>query len=388
MKKILLILAVALLLEIPSVYATDETENVEINTEDIISTQMDELNVSNFITKSKEYSGEFMEDIDIGELLQSAISGNINNDTFFKKIVNLFGKEIKSTIKILGSILIIIIIHSILKSISDGLENKSISQIAFYVQYILIVTIVLTNFSDIISLIKESIQNMTSFTNLLIPIMMTLIITTGSVTTATIIQPILVFMISLIGNFINNIAIPIVLVSTALGIVSKISNKVQIDRLAKRLKSSTIWIIGVILTLFVTLVSVDGTLSSSVDAVTSKTAKAAVSNLIPVVGKILGDAVDSVIGCSSILKNAVGIVGVIIILAISIGPIIKLLLFMAIYYIGAAICEPIADEKVVKLLDTMGDTFKILLGLMFSMSTMIIIGTTLIVKISNSGGIT
>ena len=61
---------------------------------------------------------------------------------------------------------------------------------------------------------------------------------------------------------------------------------------------------------------------------------------------------------------------------------------MAIYYIGAAICEPIADEKVVKLLDTMGDTFKILLGLMFSMSTMIIIGTTLIVKISNSGGIT
>ena len=78
----------------------------------------------------------------------------------------------------------------------------------------------------------------------------------------------------------------------------------------------------------------------------------------------------------------------IIILAISIGPIIKLLLFMAIYYIGAAICEPIADEKVVKLLDTMGDTFKILLGLMFSMSTMIIIGTTLIVKISNSSGIT
>ena len=324
----------------------------------------------------------------INEILSSAISGKIDNTKLWTGTLKIFGKELQNAITILGSIILIIIINSILNCITEGLENKSISQIAFYVQYILIVTIVLTNFSDIISLIKESIQNMTSFTNLLIPIMMTLIITTGSVTTATIIQPILVFMISLIGNFINNIAIPIVLVSTALGIVSKISNKVQIDRLAKRLKSSTIWIIGVILTLFVTLVSVDGTLSSSVDAVTSKTAKAAVSNLIPVVGKILGDAVDSVIGCSSILKNAVGIVGVIIILAISIGPIIKLLLFMAIYYIGAAICEPIADEKVVKLLDVMGDTFKILLGLMFSMSTMIIIGTTLIVKISNSGSIT
>ena len=345
-----------------------------------------QLGVTDFIEQSEKYTSGTFENLDINEILSSAISGKIDNTKLWTGTLKIFGKELQNAITILGSIILIIIINSILNCITEGLENKSISQIAFYVQYILIVTIVLTNFSDIISLIKESIQNMTSFTNLLIPIMMTLIITTGSVTTATIIQPILVFMISLIGNFINNIAIPIVLVSTALGIVSKISNKVQIDRLAKRLKSSTIWIIGV--TLFVTLVSVDGTLSSSVDAVTSKTAKAAVSNLIPVVGKILGDAVDSVIGCSSILKNAVGIVGVIIILAISIGPIIKLLLFMAIYYIGAAICEPIADEKVVKLLDTMGDTFKILLGLMFSMSTMIIIGTTLIVKISNSGSIT
>ena len=355
---------------------------------EVMDNQKMQLGVTDFIEQSEKYTSGTFENLDINEILSSAISGKIDNTKLWTGTLKIFGKELQNAITILGSIILIIIINSILNCITEGLENKSISQIAFYVQYILIVTIVLTNFSDIISLIKESIQNMTSFTNLLIPIMMTLIITTGSVTTATIIQPILVFMISLIGNFINNIAIPIVLVSTALGIVSKISNKVQIDRLAKRLKSSTIWIIGVILTLFVTLVSVDGTLSSSVDAVTSKTAKAAVSNLIPVVGKILGDAVDSVIGCSSILKNAVGIVGVIIILAISIGPIIKLLLFMAIYYIGAAICEPIADEKVVKLLDTMGDTFKILLGLMFSMSTMIIIGTTLIVKISNSGSIT
>ena len=210
--------------------------------------------MTNFIKQSEKYTSGTFENLDINEILSSAISGKIDNTKLWTGTLKIFGKELQNAITILGSIILIIIINSILNCITEGLENKSISQIAFYVQYILIVTIVLTNFSDIISLIKESIQNMTSFTNLLIPIMMTLIITTGSVTTATIIQPILVFMISLIGNFINNIAIPIVLVSTALGIVSKISNKVQIDRLAKRLKSSTIWIIGVILTLFVTLV--------------------------------------------------------------------------------------------------------------------------------------
>lgn len=359
---------------------------VEANNE-VMKSQEDSVGVTDFLQESEKYTENVFDDIDLNELLTSAISGKVDNNKIFKNVLKIFGSEIKSSITILFSIIVIIIINSILNCITEGLKNKSVSQIAYYVQYILIVTIVLTNFSSIINMIKESINNMTDFTNMLIPIMMTLIVTTGSVTSATILQPILVFMITLIGNFINNVAIPIVLVSTALGIISKISNKVQIDRLAKRLKSSTIWIIGIILTLFVTLVSVDGTLSSSVDAVTSKTAKAAVSNLIPVVGKILGDAVDSVMGCSNILKNAIGIIGVVIVIAISITPIIKLLILMAIYYIGSAICEPIADEKVVKLLDQMGDTFKILLALMCSMSVMIIIGTTLVINISNSGSI-
>lgn len=355
---------------------------------DIMKSQQESVGVNDFIKSSSKYTTDVFSDIDLNEILNSAISGNVDNKKLVKGIWKIFGSELQDSITVLGSIIIIIILNSILNCITEGLENKTVSQIAFYVQYILIVTIVLGNFSTVIESVKQTITNMTNFTNMLIPIMMTLIITTGSVTTATIMQPVLVFMTSLIGNFITNVAIPITLVSTALGIISKISNKVQVDRLAKRLKSSTIWIIGVILTIFVTVLSINGNLSGSVDAVTSKTAKAAVSNLIPIVGKILGDTVDSVIGCSGILKNAVGYIGVIVVLAISITPIIKLLLLMAIYYIGAAICEPIADEKIVKLLDQMADTFKMLLAFTASMSVMIIIGTTLVIKISNAGSIT
>lgn len=355
--------------------------------DNIMKTQEDSLGITDFIQESNSYTSDVFNDMDLNEIFNSAISGSVDNKKIVKNVCKIFGQEIQNAISIFASILVIVVINSILNCITEGLENKSVSKIAFYVQYILIVTIILTNFSSIIQSIKESVNNMNSFTNMLVPIMMTLIITTGSVTTASIIQPIIVFMITMIGNFINNIAIPLILVSTALGIVSKISDKIQVGRLAKQIKSSTIWIIGIILTIFVTVVSVNGNLSSSVDAVTAKTAKAAVSNLIPVVGKILGDAVDSVIGCSNILKNAIGIIGVVVVIAISIMPIVKLLLLMGIYYLGAAICEPIADTKIVQLLDQMGDTFKVLLALVCSMSVMIIIGTTLIIKISNAGGI-
>ena len=100
--------------------------------------------------------------------------------------------------------------------------------------------------------------------------------------------------------------------------------------------------------------------------------------------KYYGDAVETVLGCTNVLKNAVGFVGVIIIISICVVPIIKLLTLMTFYYIGAALCEPIADEKIVKLLEQIGGTFKLFLGIMVSVSVMLIIGITLVVKITNS----
>lgn len=100
--------------------------------------------------------------------------------------------------------------------------------------------------------------------------------------------------------------------------------------------------------------------------------------------KFCGDAVDSVIGCSAILKNAVGIIGVIVITGICIIPIIKLVVLMAIYYIGSALCEPIADKKIIELLEQMGDTFKIMLSVLCCISVMLVIGVTLVINISNS----
>lgn len=357
----------------------------EISSQDILQSQQDELNISSFIKEAQKYTESTFEEININELFTSAITGKIDNNTIFKSIINLIGKEVLDCTTVLGSILVIIVIHSILKSISEGLENKSISQITYYVQYILIVTLIMKNFADVLQMVKTSIQNLVGFMNSLVPLLITLMLTTGNFASAGILEPIILFIITFIGNFITTILLPFVLISTALAIVSKVSSKIQVDKLSKFFNSTVIWILGVVLTLFVGVISVEGSLSSTVDGITAKTTKAAVSNFIPVVGKILGDAVDTVIGCSNILKNAVGIVGVIVVISICVGPIIKLAILMGLYYLTGALCQPIADEKIVKLLEEMGNTFKMLLAIMCSVSVMLIVGTTLVLKITNSG---
>ena len=279
--KILLLL---IIICIPTI-SLAQTETIEQS--EILESQQKTLNISSFIEEAKKYSSNVYKDIDFNELFNLAITGNINNKTIINNILKILGKEIVGSVAVIGSIILIIIIHSIFKSLSEGSENKTISQITYYIQYILIVTLIMTNFSNILIMIKESIQNLVGFMNNLIPILITLMLTTGNIVSANLMQPIILFIITFIGNFITTIIIPLVLIATALGIISKISDKIQIDKLSKFLKSSVVWILGVILTIFVGLISVEGSLSSSVDGITAKTTKAAVSSFIPVVGKIL-----------------------------------------------------------------------------------------------------
>ncbi len=352
--------------------------------QEILNEQIDSLGINNFLNASKKYTENVFPDLDIVSLFNNSLNGDISNTFSIKNVGEIFLNELNIAISLLISILIIIIVHSIFKAIAENLENTSVSQIIYFIEYLIIVTVTINYFLNILNITKESINNVVNFINLLIPLLITLMLTTGTLVSTTAIQPILIFMINFIGNFINLYLIPLLLISMSISIVSNFSDKVQIERISKFFKSSIVWILGIILTVFTCTLSLEGTLTSTVDGLTAKTAKAAVSNFIPVVGKIMGDTVDSVIGCGNVLKNAVGLIGVIIIIGIVLIPIIKILVMWLSFKLTAAVCEVVADVKIIKLLDQIADGYKILLAMLFSVSVMFIIGITLVIKITNS----
>ena len=166
--KILLLL---IIICIPTI-SLAQTETIEQS--EILESQQKTLNISSFIEEAKKYSSNVYKDIDFNELFNSAITGNINNKTIINDILKILGKEIVGSVAVIGSIILIIIIHSILKAFTENLENESVSQITYYIQYILIVTLIMANFSTIISGIKDSIANLTGFINCLVPILLAL----------------------------------------------------------------------------------------------------------------------------------------------------------------------------------------------------------------------
>lgn len=289
-KKILIFSTIIMFLTGKGCLAATDTSKSDFNYS--ISNEKSKFGINGFLSDSQKYVNDA--DFDISDIFTNTLEGKFDNNKIIKYCLNLFGEDFKKAITSIAGIVIVIIITAIMKSISENLGNESTGKIAFYVEYILVVLILMKNFAEIVGKTRETIQNATAFSNSLIPLLATLIIATGKINSAGVIEPILLLIVSFINNVISNLVIPIVLASTALGIISKISDDVKVDKISKFIKKGTIWGISTALTLFITIASLEGGLTSNLDNVTKKAGKSVLSVAVPVVGNILGSAIDTI----------------------------------------------------------------------------------------------
>lgn len=329
--------------------------------EDVYSEVSEGFRISEFTREAKKYTKDNFPEFDLDIFIKDSVKGQADLNFLKKAFARFLGEELTSGIKLMTTVLILIIIGTVCKSIMENLSDSDTLKFVNYIQYILISTVLIDSFLEILNLTQNTITKLTSFMNLLVPLFITLVLTTGNIVTTNVFQPILLFSINFITNFANNFLIPLLLISISLTITSSILEKGQLDGISKFLKSGIVWVLGIILTVFTSFLSLEGSLSSSVDGFTSKTTKAAVGNLIPIFGKILGDGLDSVLGCCNILKNTVGVLGSLIIVFIVLIPIIKITVYCVCFKITAILGETLADTRCVKLISGLADGYKILL---------------------------
>ncbi len=367
-KKILLII---LILITSSAYASE----VEI------------FDISNFADTMKSFNNELIDE-DYEELINNMKQGNFKFD--YKKVIGNIGdfliKEIKSNIGLAIQIVLISLIMGLLDNLKSSFSSDGVSQIAFYVCYILLITLLVSSFTNIYTISKEFLAEITTFMNVLTPIIIGLIASTGGITVSSMIYPAIAFFSQFVTLFINNFLLPVSMICFALNVVTNVSNKISVSRVAKFLRSSSMWILGIILTLFVGIVSLEGTVASSVDSVTVKTAKFLFSGSIPVVGKLLGDSVDTILGSTLIIKDAIGFVGIAVLFGLALVPIIKVLVVISIYSVTGAIIQPFADERICKCISGTAEAGGVILSMLITVCVMFMIGTVMLLKFSRFTG--
>ena len=137
------------------------------------------------------------------------------------------------------------------------------------------------------------------------------------------------------------------------------------------------------LTIFLGVMSLETSISSSVDSLAIKATTSAVSNFVPVVGKFFSDSFETVVGASKIIGNIGGVLGIIAIFIIAVSPIIKIVCISAIYNVFSALLEPVCkDSKILEVLNNFASIYKVMIGIMIGVSIMFIISMGIIINIS------
>ena len=316
---------------------------------------------------------ELINDLDPVSYIKNYITtgkGNLSFSKICDAVISLLFKEVKTVLSMCITIVVIGIICSPIKNLQSAFSSDSISEIAFYACYALMIIVLTRTFIISLDLAKDIITEISGFMSKLLPILVVMLGVAGGFTESATMDPIVLGTTIIIPKIYLNIILPLILITFVLQFTNNISTEPKISNLCSLVKSAVLWIQGLILTVYIGLLTVRGITASTIDAVALKTAKFTIDNFIPIVGKTFSDAITSVAGYSLIIKNAIGSVGLIVLILIIIYPIIKIFLSSIILKISSSLLEPIADKRITKAVFSAGDSLVLILSSVLCVSLM------------------
>jgi len=344
-----------------------------------VNSVADELDMNSLINTLKEYTND---EINIEGMAQDLITGKgIDYGVVGDFALDKLFYEVRFSLKTAVSVLIVIIIMAIIKGIELE-KDSTVSKVTSLVGFLVIVTMLLNSYFTIVKVFTDTVGLITGVMEIVSPFMLAILIATGEITTSGIIGPVLLFVTSLIGVVISYIILPLLTASLVFKIISNMSDEIKVDKLSKIFSSTAMWTIGIIFTLFLGIMELEGSVTTSIDEVAVKTTQVAVSNLVPVIGKFVSDSLDVVMGASEIIGKSVGIIGIVIIILGCLIPIIKIILCSFGCFVLSAFSELLnTDSKITDLCGAISKQYKTLLGIMVGVIVTFVIAIGVIINL-------
>lgn len=216
------------------------------------------------------------------------------------------------------------------------------------------------------------------------PIVITTLLTSGAIVSASVFEPALITIVEIAVMVIQTLFIPLVMISTAMNIVNNLSDQFKTQRMVKFMNQCVKWGLSIMLTVFVSVAGIQSIASAGADGLTVKLTKFAASNLIPVVGGILSESVETVMNCSVLIKNSVGVLGIICLAVIAVTPLLKIAAVLIIFRLTAAIAEPVSEPKIITCISELANSISVLFSMLAASTVMFIIVLTIVINAGNT----
>ncbi len=362
-------------------------ESIEESLLENIENQLNKLNlnsVERFISSLKLdgeglFKGSFLDNV------KAVIngSGQFDYKNFFTYIVNLIFDDIVKFVPMLAGIVAICVICSFLGNLPSDKQSEKVGKVIYFACFSLVAVMVFSVFKGLMSSTSGVIGSLQTQMQLILPIILTLITSIGSVVTVSTFQPVVALLTSSVVSLIGSIVLPIFVFSFVFNIVGNLSSSVKLEKCAKFLSSLFKWLLGTIFTVFMAILSLQGIMASVSDSISIKTTKFALKSYVPLVGNYLSEGLGLILASGVLIKNAVGVTGLFVLIATIALPLVEIVIFMLGLKLVAAVVEPLSNNNMSNFLYGCSKCLNMLIACIASIAFMYLITIGLLMCSSN-----
>lgn len=329
-----------------------------------------------------------LEDIGLFEITIKDKIGKILRGEYFtdytsltSAIISLIFGDIKSILSFVFTLIAIGILCNLINNMRP--DNKSINDTINFVFLTVTMLIVIIAFKNILSSTRNTINLIMSQMQIVFPILITLLASIGSIASISIYNPLVAILTGVVSIVFNNFLYPLFIVIFILAILGNLTDTVKLGKLSGFLMSTFKWTIGIVFTIFTGFLSVQGISAGKYDSVSIKATKFAMKSYIPIIGSYVSDGMDFLILGSVLVKNSIGLIGVIILFITILSPILMIIIYKLALQLSSGILEMTGNAKISNFLSSCSKLLILPIVLIIGIAFMYVITICLIMCTAN-----
>ena len=277
-------------------------------------------------------------------------------DVLARCVPQVVQEGIKSALRILA----VVVLCALVQGMQGAQQGMSVVTVA---GSLAIAGLAARDMGVMLGLGRSTVENMHSFGQVLLPVMAACTAFSGAPASAAARQVATALCSNLLLGLIDRLLMPMVYAYVAVSTAYAVLGNPGLKRLGELFKGVTTWVLTTVLVVFVGYLSAGGAVAGNTDAAALKATKMTISAVVPVVGRILSDAAQTVLAGAGLLKNTVGIFGMVTVLSLCVVPFVRLGVHYLSYKLSAAVAGTVADSRLAELIGAIGTAFALVLGM-------------------------
>jgi len=290
------------------------------------------------------------------DLVRDALTGGLDLTAqgIFSAVGEIIFGEFIANGGLIRQLVVIAILGALMSCLTEAFKHKSAGETGFYVTYLLAVLLAVSSFYIVVDILNGLVSLVSGVMIASVPLMIGLMVLGGNFAGAAGFHPMLYFAFGVVAWFISAVFIPLVFASAALDIAGQISAEGhRLAKLSELLRKIGSWSLKGILMTFAFLLTLQRISAPIITNATLRTSRS-LAGAVPVVGNAFTAAVDTVVNFSQAARSGVLVALVIVLIFAVAAPLLKMFALAFIYRTVAAFLQPVADKRLVSLMDGMG----------------------------------